>query len=313
MSEQEVTLSDAEQPQQPDPGEQAGSALSEVVQEARLETKDAAEGIVEHPSGHLALVEQLEYGPAPKRKKKDDTQAEDLVALPAIESVGHARAILESLLFSTNDPLSVARLSKLMNNLHPRTVRGLVLELQLDYERRGGGLQIVDVAGGFQMATRAQFADWIMQIHRQRRRSALSPATLETLAIIAYKQPVTRAEIETVRGVESSATVRTLQDLGLIDVSGRREVPGRPQLYATTDLFLKAFGLRSLADLPSIAELKSLFMEKKTQAQPIPGIAEATEPLPDGKETTTDEPAPAEDEPAVAADESAPAAEGEPL
>ncbi|MCX7020550.1 MAG: SMC-Scp complex subunit ScpB [Candidatus Sumerlaeota bacterium] len=255
-------------------------------------TNDMPDGAEDHSSELFTLVEQLEYVPAPKRKKKDDSFSEDLVPVPPIESVSHARAILEAMLFSTNDPLSVARLCKLMNNLHPRTVRGLVLELQLEYERRGGGLQIADVAGGYQMATRTPMADWVMQLHRQRRRNALSPATLETLAIIAYKQPVTRAEIEVVRGVESGATVRTLQDIGLVDVSGRRDVPGRPQLHVTTDSFLKIFGLRSLADLPSIAELKHLFTEKQPMPARISAADSPHEDQADTSVTTAEEPLP---------------------
>src|SRR5690606_34909207 len=144
-------------------------------------------------------------------------------------------------LFSSNEPLSVARLVKLLGNLHPKTVRGLLLELQWDYDTRGGALQIVEIAGGFQMATRAFVAPWMFRMHKHKRRSALSPATLETLAIVAYRQPITKGEIETVRGVESGAPLRTLQDLGLVEASGRREVVGRPQLYITTEQFLKTF------------------------------------------------------------------------
>jgi segregation and condensation protein B len=180
-----------------------------------------------------------------------------------IGSVSEARAIIESFLFASNEPLSVPRLSRLLNNLHPRCVRGLLLELQMGYENRAGALQIMEVAGGFQMATRPLFADWIFRMQKHRRRNPLTPATLETLAIIAYKQPVTKAEIEVIRGVESSAPLHTLQDVGLAEVGGRREVIGRPQLYVTTDMFLKTFGLRSLGDLPSVQELKQLFAEEQ--------------------------------------------------
>jgi segregation and condensation protein B len=113
------------------------------------------------------------------------------------------------------------------------------------------------------MATRPELADWMSRLQRQRRKSALTPASIETLAIIAYRQPVTRAEIEAVRGVDSGAPIRLLQDLGLVDVGGRREVPGRPQLYVTTDLFLRTFGLKSLKDLSSIPELKRIFGDQQ--------------------------------------------------
>lgn len=253
----------------------------------------------------LELVQQLEFAPPPKtRRGKAAADDEDAPSL-ALTSVSEARAIVEALLFTTNEPLSVARLSRLMNNLHPRTVRGLLLELQMDYDKRGGGLQVVEVAGGFQMATRPHLAEWLLRLHRHRRRNPLTPATLETLAIVAYKQPVTKAELETVRGVESTAPLRTLQEIGLIEVGGRREVVGRPQLYITTDLFLKTFGLRSLAELPSISELKHLFAEEQKlqvkPAEPAPPPAEEdapagddAPPAPDDATAETDESANAE-------------------
>ena len=138
------------------------------------------------------------------------------------------------------------------------------------------------------MATRPHHAEWLLRLHRHRRRNPLTPATLETLAIVAYKQPVTKAELETVRGVESTAPLRTLQEIGLIEVGGRREVVGRPQLYITTDLFLKTFGLRSLAELPSISELKHLFAEEqKLQVKPAEPAAAPTDeaPAPDDADT----------------------------
>ncbi|MBX7245110.1 MAG: SMC-Scp complex subunit ScpB [Candidatus Sumerlaeaceae bacterium] len=205
------------------------------------------------------LVHLLEFVPTQKRRKADANAEDEADPSLHIHSVAEARAIVESFLFATNEPLSAERLGKLMNNLHPRTVRGLLLELQMEYDKRGGGMQILEVAGGFQMASRPQYSEWLYRLHKQRRRNALSNATLETLAIVAYKQPITKAEMESIRGVECSGALRTLQEAGLIDVGGRREVAGRPQLYVTTEEFLKTFGLRALGDLASVQELKQLF------------------------------------------------------
>jgi segregation and condensation protein B len=205
------------------------------------------------------IVSELEYQKARESRGSDDDEAECL----EIANVAEARAIIEGFLFSSNEPVSVQKLSKLLNNLHPRTIRGLLLELQMEYDSRPGALQIVEIANGFQISTRPHLAPWMFRLHKHRRRSALSPATLETLAIVAYRQPMTKTEIEAIRGVESGAALRTLQDLNIVEVSGRREVIGRPQLYATTDQFLKVFGLRSLADLPSIAELRAQFAEEQ--------------------------------------------------
>ena len=246
----------------------------------------------------LELVQQLEFiEPTKDRRTKAAREAEAEEAIN-LTSVTEARSIVEAYLFTTNEPLSVARLSRLMNNLHPRTVRGLLLQLQMEYDERAGGLQIVEVAGGFQMATRPHYAEWLLRLHRHRRRSPLTPATLETLAIVAYKQPVTKAELETVRGVESTAPLRTLQEIGLIEVGGRREVIGRPQLYVTTDLFLKTFALKSLADLPTISELKHLFAEE----QKIQVKSAAETPPPSVEESTAEESISDTDEPITETD-----------
>ncbi len=257
------------------PGDASSDQPAPDPEEAELDELDrrSREG-----GEHLELVQQLEFiEPAKGRRTKAAREAEADEAIN-LTSVAEARSIVEAYLFTTNEPLSVARLSRLMNNLHPRTVRGLLLQLQIEYDERAGGLQIVEVAGGFQMATRPHYAEWLLRLHRHRRRSPLTPATLETLAIVAYKQPVTKAELETVRGVESTAPLRTLQEIGLIEVGGRREVIGRPQLYVSTDLFLKTFALKSLAELPTISELKHLFAEE--QKIQVKSAAEATPPPP---------------------------------
>jgi segregation and condensation protein B len=179
--------------------------------------------------------------------------------LPPIENIAQAKAILESLLFAATEPLPVPKLSSLLNDLDTKTLRGLLLELQIEYDRAPRGIRIVELAGGYQMATRPEFAEWVKRLHRSRKPHSLSPASLETIAIIAYKQPITRAEVDAIRGVDSSAIIRGLAEAGLIEVVGQKQVIGRPSLYGTTKLFLKAFGLKRLADLPSIEELKKAY------------------------------------------------------
>ncbi|MGC8840539.1 MAG: SMC-Scp complex subunit ScpB [Candidatus Sumerlaeaceae bacterium] len=189
--------------------------------------------------------------------------------VPPLSSPAEVKAALESLLFATTEPLSVARLTKILGTPTQSEVRTALLELQREYDSCPRGVQIVEVGGGFQMATRPRYAPWIFRLKPSRRRNPLSQATLETLAIIAYKQPITRAEIEAIRGVDSTASIHTLLDLGLIEVGGKREIPGRPQLYITTNLFLKTFGLKSLGDLPSIQELRRMF-SGDNKAEPKP-------------------------------------------
>lgn len=241
-------------------------------------------------SDTIGPVEWLEYLPPAKAKPGADPDDDDTP--PAFATIDEARAALEGFLFTTNEPLSVARIGRLMGNLHPRTVQGLLHELRAAYAARAlagaGGvtaLQVMEVAGGWQLATRPHLAEWMFRLHRHRRRSPLSPATLETLAIVAYRQPVTKGDIEAIRGVESSGTMRTLQDLSLVDVGGRREVAGRPLLYVTTPAFLKAFGLVSLADLPTVGELRSRFAAeealKPMAAAPPPEPVAEPEPEPE--------------------------------
>jgi len=171
--------------------------------------------------------------------------------------------ILECLLFTTTNPLSIRRLSKILGDLPSKVIREAMSNLQNSYEQEGKGLQIVEVAGGFQMATHPRFAPYILKLNQHKKRSSFSIPALETLAIIAYKQPITRAEIEAIRGVDSSGVLRTLIETEVIKVTGKKEVPGRPPLYGTGDMFLKIFGLKRLADLPSLKDLRKMFNEQK--------------------------------------------------
>jgi len=292
LEAEEVASDDA--PAAAEVEDEAGPAENAEV-EASAEEFTAEESAEEEPltegeaavefEGERPIVRDLEYqAPRGKAAAEDEDESQD----QKFTTVAEARAVAEGLLFSSNEPLSVNRLSKLMGNLHPKTVRGLLLELQWEYDNRGGALQIIEIAGGYQMSTRAFIAPWMFRLHKHKRRSALSPATLETLAIIAYRQPITKGEIEAIRGVESGAPLRTLQELNLVEASGRREVVGRPQLYITTEQFLKAFGLKSLADLPSISELKTRFAEetrlKAAAAAPQPQLQPETEPELPGKD-----------------------------
>jgi len=164
---------------------------------------------------------------------------------------GDARiAVLEALLFSSAAPLHADQLALLLAITVDETMAGLAA-LREKYARADSGLALREVAGGYQLATRTDVSEWVFRLHGHRRRSPITPALLETLAIIAYKQPVTRAEVEAVRGVDCGGVVRSLQDAGLVEIVGRKELPGRPALYGSTEVFLKTFGLKSLGDLPA--------------------------------------------------------------
>ncbi len=164
------------------------------------------------------------------------------------------KPVIEALLFVAGTPLSLKELQKL-TGLPKGEIQTLISELQAEYTRRGSGIRIVEVAEGYQMVTAPEVAEWIKPLKGGQAGAKLSRAALETLAIVAYRQPITKAEIEELRGVNSDAVIKSLLEKRLIRVVGKKEVPGRPLLYGTTKEFLLYFGLKDLSELPEIEEL----------------------------------------------------------
>lgn len=159
------------------------------------------------------------------------------------------KSIIESLLFVSKEPLTLKTLSNIIE-IPENEIKTLVDELFEEYNSREHGINISIVANGFQMHTRPEFAPYIEKLYKPQNSYGLSRAALETLAIIAYKQPITRAEIEAIRGVKADSSIGTLVEKNLIKEVGRKEGPGRPVLFGTTDSFLKYFGLRNISELP---------------------------------------------------------------
>ncbi len=163
------------------------------------------------------------------------------------------RGIIEALVFASSEPVRLREIAEILG-IHEYTVRDLLDDLMSEYSQNQRGIQITQVAGGYQFATNPAYADFIKKMKKTPRHTPLSQAALETLAIIAYKQPVTRAEIEALRGVSVDSSLNTLLERGLIEEKGRKDGPGRPILYATTGNFLKYFGLNDLSELPAIED-----------------------------------------------------------
>lgn len=161
-----------------------------------------------------------------------------------------ARAAIEAMVFASPRPVTAREMGEILG-IDPRTADAIVDDLRREYDQEGRGMQIVFVAGGYQMATRPAHADYIARLNVGTRQ-ALSRPALETVAMIAYKQPITRAELETIRGVRVDGVLSTLIERGLVRPVGRKKAPGRPVLYGTTPEFLRWFGLASLDDLPPI-------------------------------------------------------------
>jgi len=163
---------------------------------------------------------------------------------------------IEAALLTSDKPVPTARLAELVGSTCGKLVEQAIASLNELYESTGRSFHIDSVAGGWQILTLPQYADTLAKLHRTREQTRLSPAAMETLAIIAYKQPVLRAEIEAIRGVASGEMIRSLMDRHLVKIAGRAEEIGRPILYGTTKAFLESFGLASLKDLPKAEELK---------------------------------------------------------
>ena len=165
--------------------------------------------------------------------------------------------IIESLLFVAEDPLTIDSIKKVLDSTDSNAIRNVLIELSSEYEARKGGFFLREVAGGFQIRTRPEYSQWIRRLLRPNP-LRLSNAALETLAIVAYKQPVIRSDIEHLRGVDCGGILRMLLERKLIRVVGRKEIPGRPMIYTTTKKFLELFELKDLKDLPSPKEIEEL-------------------------------------------------------
>ncbi len=183
------------------------------------------------------------------------------------------RRIIEALILASPEPITSARLAEIVPGCTAGDAKDLVNELNTEYQEQDRSFEIWEVAGGYQIRTRAEFSGYLQQLQKQRP-LRLSRAALDTLSIVAYKQPVTRAEIEDIRGVDAGAVLKGLLDRRLIRIAGQREVPGRPMLYATTRRFLEVFGLDSLKGMPSLRELRELAEQKGVE---LPGVEDDEE------------------------------------
>lgn len=179
---------------------------------------------------------------------------------------GEYLPILEALLFASPDPLSIGHLQELFDDGDRENIVQGLQQLKELYESKGSGLTIIEVAGGFRMSTRPDLHPWLSRLARARP-SRLSRPALETVAIVAYRQPITKAEIEAIRGVSVDGVLKTLIERGLIRIVGRKREVGRPILYGTSRAFLEYFGFQELTELPSLHELETMVPTREETAQ----------------------------------------------
>jgi segregation and condensation protein B len=173
---------------------------------------------------------------------------------PMVRPSAELKAIVEALIFASPEPLTPKAIYKLLDSEPKEDVKAALDALKKDYDRPGG-LQLVEVAGGYQIVTRQDLHEWVRRLFHERSTQKLSVQALETLAVIAYKQPITALEITEVRGVNTSGVLNTLLERHLVKIVGRKQVVGRPFLYATTKEFLIRFGLNDLSDLPKVEDM----------------------------------------------------------
>jgi len=164
--------------------------------------------------------------------------------------------IVEALLFAVHEPISIRKISEIVEGTDVNEIKEIIHKLREEYDTYNRAFQIEEIANGFQLLSRPEYHEWVSKTRKKTGEAKLSQSALETLAIISYKQPIIRAEIEAIRGVQSGQMIRTLIEKGLVKIVGRDEVLGRPLLYGTTKKFLEFFGLKSIKDLPKIEELE---------------------------------------------------------
>ncbi len=188
------------------------------------------------------------------------------------------KSILEAILFAASEPISVDQFQSALPGIGKRAIRGRLSELCADYEEMGRSFHLVEIANGYQIRSRPEYSEWIEKFYTRQVRVTLSASALETLAIVAYKQPVTRTDVATIRGVNSDSVLNSLLEKGLVRITGRKD--GRSLLFSTTDEFLQHFGLKDASELPSLDEIDELLS--------IPNGSESSEPhLPVVMEETT--------------------------
>lgn len=260
--------------------------LDQEIQE-QLEEKNALEG--------LTGVQKFQI---------DSLREEDL------QDPKNAKLVVEALIFASSKPLTPAEIRKVTKVLTVAQIEKIVAELKEDYQKTERCFELLEIAGGYELSTKKEFAPWILKIELQRKARQATQSALETLAILAYKQPLTRAEIEALRGVDTSGVLNTLMEKNFIKITGKKEVPGRPFMYGTTEKFLEHFGLKELRDLPSIDEIRQMVdssvkkeeligtkkiveaPQAETQQEGATPTSEVSVDLPEDKAQTTEETTP---------------------
>ncbi len=173
-------------------------------------------------------------------------------------NLDEVKSVLEAILFAASEPISLEQLSQLFDDVSSRQIRQQLMRLKDEYQETNRSFQLIEIANGFQICSDPAYHQWIEKFYTRQIRVKLSPSALEALAIVAYKQPVTRSEVEEIRGVNSDSVLGSLIEKRMVRIAGRKPGPGRSLLLATTDEFLEQFGLKDLSALPSLEEIEEI-------------------------------------------------------
>lgn len=258
--------------------EQGAAEVSDSVAEPEAVVDDGGERAAEEGQADAAADEGTEQDFESSEPEAVASSAPDHDEAPESVQVVNAgrvseelKAVIEALIFASPDPLTPKTLFKVLDSEPKEDVQVSLEALRRDFADRPGGLHLVEVAGGYQIVTRPELSEWVRRLFHERKTAKLSVQALETLAVIAYKQPITAPEITEIRGVNTSGVIATLLERHLVKIAGRKAVVGRPFLYATTREFLIRFGLRDLNDLPKIEDIADVL-----GFEPPPGLTDAT-------------------------------------
>ena len=194
---------------------------------------------------------------------------------PASLSEETLKSILEAILFAASEPISVKQFQAVLPALDARAIRKVLADLGDDYQQMERSFRLTEIANGYQICTCPQYSEWIQKFYTQQVRVTLTPSALEALAIVAYKQPVTRADVAAIRGVNSDSVLNSLIEKGLVSIAGRKD--GRSLLFSTTDEFLEQFGLKDASELPSLDEIDELLSASngsESSENPLPAMEE---------------------------------------
>ncbi|MDO5765908.1 MAG: SMC-Scp complex subunit ScpB [Elusimicrobiales bacterium] len=246
---------------------QEAAAVNPAAEETPAKAADEA------PAPQAAASEPAKEAPAAQEEDSaSSSPSGDLLETDDLKK------IIETLLFITDRPVKPGRIADVVETADARRVREIIRQLQEEYASQGRAVQIVELGGGFQMSTKPEYGRWVRRLYNEKMTTKLSNAALETLAIVAYKQPITRAEMEAIRGVDVAGPLERLLERALVRVVGKKDTVGRPMVYGTTDEFLRMFGLNKISELPDLQVFAAKTLHEKQEdlpfGEPLPPLSE---------------------------------------